>query len=109
MYLYRIQIVIMADKVDEFAGTLRAQWFKFLREDGCFNYKVYKEFDKENSFCLVGEYDNRDSMENHFQTSGFEILIGAAGVLSESFKIHLSENFKNGDLKLAKSLRKNKQ
>jgi quinol monooxygenase YgiN len=106
MHLYQIQIELMEDKVDEFTRTLKTHWFEFLREDGCLNYYVYQQFEKKNGFCLIGEFDSHNSMENHFKTKSFGLLIGAAGVLGERYKMILSEVITTGGLELAKSLRK---
>ena len=105
MHLYQIQIEIMEDKVDEFIRSLRTNWFEFLREEGCLNYHVYQQLENKNSFCLIGEFNNYDSMENHFKTKSFKILTGAAGVLGKSFKMKQSEVMKSGGLEMAKSLR----
>jgi quinol monooxygenase YgiN len=105
MYLYQIQIEIMETKVDEFTRSLKTYWFEFLREEGCLNYNVYTQFEKKNSFCLIGEFNNYGSMENHFKTKSFGFLIGAAGVLSKSFKIKHFEEMKSGGLEMAKSSR----
>jgi len=105
MHLYQIQIEIMEDKVDEFTRSLKTHWFEFLREEGCLNYYVYTQLENKNSFCLIGEFNNYGSMENHFKSKNFGILIGAAGVLGKSFKLKHSEVIKSGGLEMAKSLR----
>jgi quinol monooxygenase YgiN len=107
MHIYQIQIELTEDKIDEFTRALKTYLFEFLREEGCLNYYVYQQFDNKNSFCLIGEFDRHDSMENHFKKNNFGILIGAAGVLGNSFKMKISEMTKTGDLEFAKSLRKN--
>ena len=109
MNLYQLQIEIMEDKVDEFIRSLRTNWSEFLREEGCLNYYVYQQFENKNSFCLIGEFNNYGSMENHFKTKSFGILIGAAGVLSKSFKMKHSDVIKSGGLEMAKSLRKHEK
>jgi quinol monooxygenase YgiN len=109
MRFYQIQIEIMENKADEFIRSLRTNWFEFLREEGCLNYHVYQQLENKNSFCLIGEFNNYDSMKNHFKTKSFGILIGAAGVLGKSFKINYSEVMKSGGLEFAKSLRKHEQ
>jgi len=110
MRLYQLQIEIMADKVDEFTRSLRTYWFEFLREEGCINYNVYQQFENKNNFCLIGEFDNYGSMENHFKTKSFGVLIGAAGVLGTSFKMKYSEEvMKSGGVEMAKSLRMNEK
>ena len=105
MYLYQIQIEIMEDKVDEFTRSLKMHWFEFLKEEGCSHYNVYQQFENKNSFCLIGEFNHYGSMENHFKSKSFGILIGAAGVLSKSVKMKHSEVMESGGLEMAKSLR----
>ena len=105
MHLYQIQIEIIEDKMDEFERSLRTHWFEFLKEEGCIRYNVYQQFENKNSFCLIGEFNSYGSMETHFKTKSFGILIGATGVLGKSFKMQYSEVMKSGGLEMAKSLR----
>ena len=98
MTLYLIQIDIGIKNVDEFARNLRTLWFEFLREKGCKGYRVYQELGKETSFCIIGEFEDLEQMEKHFRTRNFQVLMGAAGVLGESFKISTCEVHGTGDL-----------
>jgi hypothetical protein len=41
-------------------------------------------------------------MEKHFKTQNFELLIGAARVLGETFEMNLAEVLKTGGFKLAR-------
>ena len=103
MPLYQIRIEIQENKIDEFVRSLHSLWFKFLKEEGCQSYFVYREFEKENTFCLVGEFTTHEAMENHFQTRDFEVLVGAANVLGKVFKMMITEILENGGNDLAKS------
>ena len=103
MPLYQIKIDIQENKIDEFVRSLHSLWFKFLKEEGCLNYCVYRELEKENTFCLVGEFATHEAMENHFQTRDFEVLVGAAGVLGKAFKMMITEILAKGGRDLVKS------
>jgi quinol monooxygenase YgiN len=103
MPLYQIKIDIQENKIDEFVRSLHSLWFKFLKEEGCLNYRVYREFERENTFCMVGEFATHEAMENHFQTRDFGVLVGAAGVLGKTFKMIITEILEKGDSDLAKS------
>ena len=103
MPLYQIKIDIQENKIDEFARSLHSLWFKFLKEEGCLTYRVYREFEKENSFCLVGEFASHEAMEAHFQTQDFEVLVGAAGVLGKEIKMMITEILVKGGSDLVKS------
>jgi hypothetical protein len=41
-------------------------------------------------------------MEKHFKTQNFEVLIGAARVLGETFEMNIGEAQKTGGFKLAR-------
>ena len=103
MPLYQVTIEIQENKIDEFVRSLQSLWFKFLKEEGCLSYYVYREFEKENTFCLVGEFATHEAMENHFRTQDFEVLVGAAGVLGKGIKMMITEIMAKGGRDLAKS------
>jgi len=63
---------------------------------------VYRDSEKENTFILVGEWKTRQAMEKHFQTREFELLIGAARVLGETFSMNIAEVMKTGGFELAR-------
>jgi hypothetical protein len=41
-------------------------------------------------------------MEKHFKTQNFEVLIGAARVLGDTFEMNIAEVLESGGFKLAK-------
>jgi len=104
MPLYQIRTVLKKDKVSEFSKSLRLLWFEFLKEEGCLNYRVYQEFEKETVVLMVGEFSSHDAMSDHFHTRNFEVLVGAFAVLGKGFKMTVAEPLKTGGLDLAKSL-----
>jgi quinol monooxygenase YgiN len=71
---------------------------------GCLGYDVYRDFEKENTFILVGEWKTRQAMEKHFRTLDFEVLIGAARVLGETFTMKVAEVSKTGGYEWGKEL-----
>ncbi len=103
MPLYQITIDIQKNKIDEFVRNLNSLWFRFMRQEGCLSYRVYREFEAESTFCMIGEYDTYEAMENHFHTRDFEVLLGAAGVLGKAFKMLITEILEKGGSDLAKS------
>lgn len=100
---YQLKVVIREEKIDEFLRSVRSFWFQFLKEEGCLSYHVYREFENENSFLLVGDYGTLEAMNHHFQMQDFEVLLGATTVLGHSFKMNISENLETGGVDLAKS------
>jgi quinol monooxygenase YgiN len=91
MPLYQIKIVIQEYKTDEFVDSLRSLVSGFRKEKGCLDYCVYKDLDEEHAFCIVAEWETDEAMQKHFLTQKFEVLIGAARVLGETFDIIMAE------------------
>ena len=63
---------------------------------------MYRDFEKENTYSVVGEWKTSPAMQKHFKTHDFEVLIGAARVLGETFEMNIAEVLKTGGLKLAR-------
>jgi quinol monooxygenase YgiN len=91
MPLYQIKIVIQEYKIDEFVDSLRSLVSGFRKEKGCLDYCVYQDFDRELAFCIVAEWQTHETMQQHFLTQNFEVLIGAARVLGETFEMSMAE------------------
>ena len=100
---HQIEIVIQADKNEEFLDSMQALSRDCQRDKGCSAYRVYQDFNKDNVFYIVGEFETRKAMENYFRSRNFEVLLGAAVTLGEEFKITISQVLETGGVELAKS------
>jgi quinol monooxygenase YgiN len=99
---YQIKIVIKPYKTDEFVQSMRSFARKIRKEKGCLGYSVYRDFEKENTFSVIGNWRTRQAMEKHFKAQDFEVMIGAARVLGETFEMNIAEVLETGGFKLAK-------
>jgi len=102
MLFYHIKIVVKQFKTDEFIKSIRSFARRIRKEKGCLGYSVYRDFEKENTYSVVGEWKTRQAMETHFKTQDFEVLIGAARVLGETFEMNTAEVLKTGGFELAR-------
>ena len=102
MLIYQIQIEIKPYKMDEFVNSMRSLLRGVRKEKGCLDFNVYQDSDKEKTYIVVGEWKTRQAMEKHFQTQEFELLIGAAKVLGETFVMNIAEVSKTGGFELAR-------
>ena len=75
---------------------------EFAKKKAVLAYSVFRDFEKENTYSVVGEWKARKAMETHFKTLNIEVLIGATRVLAETFEIRINETLEKGDFKLAK-------
>lgn len=101
--MYQFTIELKENKIDEFVRNIHSLWFKFLKEEKCLSYRVCREFEKENTFCMIAEFVSHEDMENHFKTREFEVLVGASNVLGKELKIVISEVVAKGGSDLVKS------
>ena len=109
MPFYQIKVDIKPYKTDEFIKSMRSFSHTIRKEKSCLGYSVYRESEKENTYSLVGEWKTHQAMEKHFQTHDFEVLIGAASVLGETFEMNLAEVSKTGSFELAREQTESKQ
>ena len=73
----------------------------FRKEKGCLDYSVYRDFDEKHACCLVAEWETHEVMQKHFLTQDFEVLIGAARVLGETFEMSMAEVLDSGGFELS--------
>ena len=98
MLFYQIKIVIKPYKTEEFVKSMRSFARKIRKEKGCLGYSVYRDSEKENTFSMIGKWRTRPAMEKHFKTQDFEVLIGAARVLGETFEMKIAEVSETGGI-----------
>jgi len=104
MHTYQIKIEVGQYKTDEFVKSMRSFSRKIRKEKGCLGYGVYRDSEKENIYILVGEWKTRKAMEMHFKATNFEVLIGAAKVLCDSFSMNITKTLKTDGFELAREL-----
>jgi len=102
LLFYQLKIVIKQYKTDEFVKSMRSFSRKIRQEKGCLGYSVYRDSEKENTYSVVGEWKTRPAMEKHFKTQDFEVMIGAARVLGETFEMNIAEVLETGGFELAR-------
>jgi len=102
LLFYQIKIVIKQYKTDEFVESMRSFSRKIRQEKDCLGYSLYRDSEKENTYSVVGEWKTRPAMEKHFKTQNFEVMIGAARVLGETFEMNIAEVLEAGGFMLAR-------
>jgi len=102
MLIYQLKIEVKQYKTDEFVSSMRSVLPKICKQKDCLDFNVHQDFEKENIYIVMGEWKTRQAMEKHFQTKEFELLIGAARVLGETFAMNIAEVSKTGGFELAR-------
>jgi quinol monooxygenase YgiN len=52
-------------------------------ERGCVAYRFYAEAGDENSFLLMGEWENREALNQHLESKNFAVLMGSITLLAK--------------------------
>ena len=102
MLFYQIKIVVRQYKTDEFVKSMRSFVRKIRKEEGCLGCSRYRDFEKENTYSAVEEWKTHQAMEKHFKAQNFELLMGAARVLGETFEMNVAEVLETGGFKLVR-------
>ena len=102
MLIYQLKIEVKPYKPDEFINSMRSFSRRIRKQKGCLDFSVYQNSNKENTYLVVGDWETRKAMEKHFKTHEFELLIGAARVLGETFSMNIAEVSKIGGFELAR-------
>ena len=88
--------------MDEFVKSMRSFSRRIRKQKGCLDYSVYRDSENDNTYSLFGKWKTRQAMEKHFHTHDFEVIIGAARVLGETFAMNIAEVSKTGGYELAR-------
>ena len=102
MLIYQLKIEIKPHKPDEFVDSMHSILRNIRKEKGCLDFSVYRDSERQNTYILVGEWKTRQAMEKHFKTRDFEVLIGAARVLGNTFSMNIADVSKTGGFELAR-------
>lgn len=102
MIIYFFKIELKPYKVGEFVNSTQSFSHRVRKDNECLDFKLYQDSEKENSYIVIGEWKTRQAMEQHFKTQEFELLIGAAKVLGETFEMNIAEVLKTGGFELAR-------
>ena len=60
--------------IDELTAVLKELVEKSRLEEGCISYSLYKDIDNDNIYTIIEEWQNIESLHNHFQTAHFKTL-----------------------------------
>jgi quinol monooxygenase YgiN len=99
---YQLKIEIKENKIDEFVSFLTSMLGELRIEEGCLDYSLYRDMEKENIYGVIAEWTDKKSMDGHFMKKNFSLLVGAAEVLGENFELIIYEISEKGSSQLAR-------
>ena len=102
MFSYQLTLVVPEKKLDEFIDSLRFLSSEIRKEQGCLDFRFYRDFEKKEAYRVLAEWKTRQAMEAHFKREKFSVLIGATRVLGSDFEMSIGETLEKGSYQLAK-------
>jgi quinol monooxygenase YgiN len=102
LFSYQLTLAIKESKIDEFIECLHSLTESLRKESGCLDVNFYRDLEKENTYSLIGNWETQVARDKHFKNKNFIVLIGAARVLSDTFKMSISDITETGRFSLAK-------
>ncbi len=103
MFSYLIKVDLKRYKSNEFIANLKSIAPRIRREKECIGYRFYSNCEEERVYTVMGEWKTKLSMKNHFQTRDFQVFVGAARVLGETFEMKIFKAVKTGGIELVKA------
>jgi quinol monooxygenase YgiN len=103
MFSYLIKVDIKLYKSNEFITNFKSIAPRIRMKKGCIEYRLYSNCDEERVYTVMGEWKTKEAMENHFQTRDFQVFVGAARVLGETFEMKILKGLETGGIGLAKA------
>lgn len=78
------QLGVSADHHREFLQTMQSLLRPIREQKGCLGSRLYFELGEEDKVCLIEEWQTMEDFNNHLRSEYFEVLLGAARLLSKS-------------------------
>lgn len=85
---------VLPGKLKELTQAL-ATLVKSIRTiKGCQSCDFFCSLEDENEICLVGEWENREVLDEHLQSEHFKVLLGATSLLKSSHEVNVYHKLK---------------
>ena len=103
--MIRMTIILkpFSSKVSEFAQTMEGLIKELRKEPGCIHYRFQRE--SKNKFSLDSDWNTKEELEAHFQSSLFNILLGAFHALCEQPEVKITDGPKTSGMEMIEAAR----
>ena len=90
MIVLRITLDVLPEKQLEVTQTLLSMIAPMGEEAGCLSCAVSCDIEDKNRFSMLGEWETREDLNQHFMSQRFGALLGAKSLLDTpmQFQIH---------------------
>lgn len=64
---------------------------KTRKEKGCISYNLFQDINDKTILTMIEEWENKECLENHFNTEHFRRLIPVIGTFRKSSELNIYE------------------
>ena len=89
MIVLRVTLDVIPEKQLEVVQTLLSMIAPAGKETGCLNFAVFCDIEDKNQFSMLGEWETREDLNNHFLSRRFGALLGTKSLLDSPMKIQI--------------------
>jgi quinol monooxygenase YgiN len=84
---------VLPEKRMELSQTIVSLIRSIRIGEGCRRFDFCQDVEDENKFCLLGEWDTRESLKRHLKSECFKVLRGAMTLLREPYDMVFHTGF----------------
>jgi quinol monooxygenase YgiN len=89
MIVLRITFDVLPEKQLEVAQTLVSMIEPSGKENGCLSYSIFCDIEDKNRFSMLGEWETRGDLNQHFMSHRFGALLGTKSLLDNPMQIQI--------------------
>ena len=89
MIVVRIDMIVIPEKHLEIMQTLLSMIEPTAKKAGCLRFGVFCDIEDKNHFSLIGEWENREVLNQHIASHQFSVLLGTKALLCEPPEIQI--------------------
>lgn len=89
MIVLRITLDVIPEKQLEVAQTLISMIEPSGKEAGCLSYSIFCDIEDKNRFSMLGEWETRGDLNQHFMSHRFGALLGTKSLLDNPMQIQI--------------------
>ena len=87
MIVTTVRVLVPQENQRELAQTVRSLLRSIRRQKGHLGSNLYLDLGDDDAFCLIGEWETQEDLNNHLRSDDFAVLFGAINLLKKTSEI----------------------
>jgi len=101
-----IEVRAKPEKFNELYQTLQALLPTMRKEDGCREYRIYRDLEDGEVFFLSMHWESAAKFENYMRSTGGSAILGAVDLLSKAVRVRMGGDNPWDGIEVLKRIRK---